>query len=85
MTADHGGGGTNNTEAELSDSLRTFGAVLKALRAGGIAVVAIHNHMTGESPRIMFLHYWGIGPTEALAKTIKSALDKTKHIPPAAP
>ena len=30
----------------------------------GINIVAIHNHMTGESPRIMFLHYWGIGPTE---------------------
>ena len=57
--------------------------VLKALRAGGIGVVAIHNHMTGESPRIMFLHYWGVGPTEALARTIKSALDKTKHPAPA--
>lgn len=56
--------------------------VLKALRAGGIAVVAIHNHMTGESPRIIFLHYWGVGPTESLAKTIKAALDKTKHLPP---
>ncbi|MFD3354712.1 helix-turn-helix domain-containing protein [Streptomyces fradiae] len=35
MRADHGGGGNggaNGTEAELSDSLRTFGAVLKALR-----------------------------------------------------
>ncbi|GAA2885296.1 helix-turn-helix transcriptional regulator [Streptomyces mexicanus] len=33
MTADHGGGGAaNSTEAELSDSLKTFGAVLKALR-----------------------------------------------------
>jgi hypothetical protein len=58
-------------------------SVLKALRAGGIGVVAIHNHMTGENPRIVFLHYWGIGPTETLAKTIKSALDKTKHLPPA--
>jgi len=57
--------------------------VLKALRAGGIDVVAIHNHMTNENPRIMFLHYWGIGATEALAKTLKSALDKTKHLPPA--
>lgn len=53
--------------------------VLKALRAGGIQVVAIHNHMTGESPRIMFLHYWGIGRTEALASTLKEALAKTKH------
>jgi hypothetical protein len=60
-------------------------SVLKALRAGGIGVVAIHNHMTGENPRIVFLHYWGIGPTETLAKTIKSALDKTKHLPPSGP
>jgi hypothetical protein len=57
--------------------------VLKALRAGGIDVVAIHNHMTGESPRIMFLHFWGVGGTEALAKTLKAALDQTKHLPPA--
>jgi len=56
--------------------------VLKALRAGGIGVVAIHNHMTGESPRIVFLHYWGVGPTEALARTLRSALDKTKHPAP---
>jgi hypothetical protein len=35
--------------------------------------------MTGESPRIMFLHYWGIGRAEALAGTLKAALAKTKH------
>jgi hypothetical protein len=55
--------------------------VLKALRAGHIDIVAIHNHMTGESPRVMFLHYWGVGTTETLAQTIKAALDKTKHLP----
>jgi hypothetical protein len=59
--------------------------VLKALRGGGIDVVAIHNHMTGESPRIIFLHYWGVGSTETLAKTIRAALDQTKHDPPPAP
>jgi len=59
--------------------------VLKALRAGGIDVVAIHNHMTNENPRIIFLHFWGVGPTEALAKTLKAALDKTKHLPPTGP
>jgi len=48
--------------------------VLKALRGAGINVVAIHQHMTGESPRIMFLHYWGVGPTESLAKGLKAAL-----------
>ncbi len=59
--------------------------VLKALRAGGIEVVAIHNHMTDESPRIIFLHYWGVGPSEGLAKTLAAALAKTKHEPPPAP
>ncbi len=52
--------------------------VLKALRAAKIDIVAIHNHMTNESPRNVFLHYWGIGPTEDLARGIKSALDKQK-------
>ena len=56
--------------------------VLKALRGGGIDVVAIHNHMANETPRILFLHYWGVGPTEALAKTLKQALAVTKHDPP---
>jgi hypothetical protein len=48
--------------------------VLKALRAAGINVVAIHQHMIGETPRIMFLHYWGVGSTEALAGGLKAAL-----------
>ena len=36
-------------------------SVLKALRRADVQIVAIHQHMTGETPRIMFLHYWGIG------------------------
>jgi len=50
-------------------------AVLKALRHAGINIVAIHNHMTNEAPRIIFLHYWGVGPAEELAKDLKTALD----------
>jgi len=49
--------------------------VLKALRSHGINVVAIHNHMTCEQPRVMFLHYWGIGTTTDLAGGLKAALD----------
>ena len=52
--------------------------VLKALRAAGINIVAIHQHMAGESPRVLFLHFWGVGPAESLAKGIKSALDTQK-------
>jgi hypothetical protein len=51
--------------------------VLKALRGAGIDIVAIHQHMTGESPRIMFLHYWGLGTTASLAGGLRTALDRT--------
>lgn len=52
-------------------------SVLKTLRAGGINIVAIHHHMSGETPRILFLHYWGHGKAGDLAGTVKKALDLT--------
>jgi hypothetical protein len=51
--------------------------VLKMLRSGGVNVVAIHHHMTGETPRILFLHYWGRGKAEDLAGAVRKALDLT--------
>jgi hypothetical protein len=55
------------TEDELPQSL-------KALRVAGINIVAIHSHMTHETPRILFFHYWGRGPAKDLAQAIKGAL-----------
>jgi len=52
--------------------------VLKALRGAGIHIVAIHQHMTMESPRIIFLHYWGIGSTTQLAQGLKAALEQQR-------
>jgi hypothetical protein len=51
--------------------------VIKALVENGIEVVAVHNHMVQEEPKIFFLHYWGFGPAENLATGLKAALDKT--------
>src|SRR5258706_152193 len=51
--------------------------VLKTLRKNGVNIVAIHSHMENENPRIIFLHYWGIGPAVELAKSVKEALDMT--------
>ena len=53
--------------------------VLKALRKADIAIVAIHHHMTGETPRLLFLHYWGRGRADALARGVKSALATQKE------
>jgi hypothetical protein len=49
--------------------------VLKSLRASGINVVAIHHHMTGVSPAVIFLHYYGTGPAVKLAQSVRAALD----------
>ena len=48
--------------------------VLKTLRGAGINIVAIHNHMTHETPRYVFLHYWGKGKAVDLARAVKKAL-----------
>jgi hypothetical protein len=53
------------------------GPVIKTLIENGIEVVAVHNHMVHEQPRIFFLHYWGVGNAEQLAKGLKTALDQT--------
>ncbi len=47
--------------------------VLKSLRGAGINIVAIHHHMVGETPRYVFLHYWGRGKAIELAKSIRTA------------
>lgn len=49
--------------------------VLKSLRSGGINIVAIHQHMTFENPRYIFLHYWGRGKATDLAAKLKTALE----------
>lgn len=50
--------------------------VIRALRKGGIDLTAVHNHMLEEQPRIFFLHYWGTGPAEKLAHTVREAFDQ---------
>jgi hypothetical protein len=53
--------------------------VLRALRQGGIHIVALHNHMIGEQPAFYFTHFWGKGRAEDLAKGVKFALDAQKR------
>ena len=57
--------------------------VLKALRANGIDVVAIHHHMTAIDPPVVFLHYWGKGSAQKLATAFRAALDRTGARPKA--
>ena len=63
------------------------GAVVETLEKSGIDVSAIHNHLIGESPRVMYVHFSGRGDAVALARTLHAALATTKTpiAPPPAP
>lgn len=57
--------------------------VIRALRQNNLEVVALHHHMLGDSPRIIFLHYYGRGPATTLAQGFRAALDQLgneKHL-----
>lgn len=59
--------------------------VISALQAGGIEQSAVHNHLIGESPHVMYVHFSGHGDAVALARTLHDALalTKTPMAPPA--
>jgi hypothetical protein len=55
-------------------------AVIKALRQNNLEVVALHNHMLGDDPHMIFLHYYGQGPATTLAQGFRAALNELgKH------
>jgi len=64
------------TEAEVAP-------VMEVLENGGVEVTALHNHLIGEQPRLLYLHVGGHGDPVAMARTIKAAVDLTGTPPPA--
>jgi uncharacterized protein DUF1259 len=50
--------------------------VIRALHAGGVDVTALHSHMLRETPRLFFLHFWGVGSPESIGAALKSALSR---------
>lgn len=58
--------------------------VIRRLQEGGIEQTAIHHHLVGESPRVLYVHIHGHGDPVQLAQTIRAAVALTR-IPPPAP
>jgi uncharacterized protein DUF1259 len=52
--------------------------VIRALQAGGVEVLAVHNHLSGEAPEVVYVHFGGHSQPEAIAKALRSALEATK-------
>jgi biotin operon repressor len=60
-------------------------SVMKKLADSGIQITAAHNHLIGESPRIMYMHIASHGDALKMAQAIRVALELTKTPAPAPP
>jgi hypothetical protein len=63
--------------------------VMQRLQAGAISQTALHNHVLGESPHVMYMHIMAEGDPAKIAETLRAALGESKTpmavSPPAAP
>lgn len=75
------GGGKAAINGDIAMTAPEIQKVIAALRAGGVQVVAIHNHGLTETPRLFYLHFWAVNDAVTLARTMRKALDAT-HLTP---
>jgi hypothetical protein len=52
-------------------------SVMASLQQNGIEQTALHNHLLGESPRVMYMHIRAIGNPARIARAIRTALEFT--------
>jgi len=55
--------------------------VIRALKANGIAVTALHSHLMMDQPHVLFMHFWGSDDGAKLARGLRAALDATAMAP----
>jgi Domain of Unknown Function (DUF1259) len=72
------GGGYVLTMGDLVLLDSEVSPVIDALQKGGIEQSALHNHLLGESPDVMYVHFMGHGDASKLARTLHDALMLTK-------
>ncbi len=82
--------GTDASASVMGDLVLLEGEVnpvMFKLRASGIEITAVHNHILNETPRVLYMHYMGHGDAAELARSLRAALavSKTPLGAPAAP
>lgn len=76
------GGGKAATTGDFVLTADEVNPVIKALRAHGIEVTALHNHMLDDQPRLFFMHFWANGEAQKLVTGLRAALDRVKIAEP---
>lgn len=64
------------TYGEMILTANEVAPVFHVLAENGIEVDALHNHMTEEEPRLFFMHWWGLGKPNALARGVSAAIEQ---------
>ena len=72
------GGGKAAITGDFVLTAKEVNPVIRALRAAGIEVTALHNHMLDDEPRLFFMHFWANEDTATEAKGLRAALDQVK-------
>jgi hypothetical protein len=70
------GGGKAAITGDFVLTAAEVNPVIKALRANGIEVTALHSHMLTDSPHLFFMHFWANDEALKLAKALRAALDR---------
>jgi hypothetical protein len=68
------GGGKAAITGDFVLTAKEVAPVMQALRANGIEVTALHNHMLNDDPRLFFMHFWANDDAKKLAQGLKAAL-----------
>jgi hypothetical protein len=73
--------GTNDNGMVMGDLVlleSELNPVMEKLRAAGFEISAVHNHLTDETPHVMYMHYMGHGPAAQIAGSLRAALAVSK-------
>lgn len=73
--------GTDNAAMVMGDLVlleNEVNPVMTQLRQSGFEITALHNHLLGETPHVMYMHYMGHGNAAELARSLRAALAESK-------
>jgi hypothetical protein len=74
------GGGRAAVNGDFTMTADQVNPVIKVLRANGMTIIELHNHMLYEQPRLFYLHFWKTGEATTLAQDLRAGLDQI-HAP----
>lgn len=70
-------GNTTVVDGDLVVTSDELSPVISAIGENHMEVTAVHNHLAGEQPQIMYVHFFGKGATSELGNAVQQVLSKT--------